>query len=402
VAAMRAGVNDYILKENMSRLIPAIQRELREGASRKARRDAEKKLNTTNLLLAKTFESLNEAVFVLDAETLSILQCNRAVENMFGFSPGEMIGKTTEVLHVDRNSYNSFHENVTIQLKHAGAVEVEYQGRRRDGSVFFTENIVTQLQNERGNTTALVHVVRDVDRRKKVETELRSSHKQLRALAERLQTVREEERTRIAREIHDELGGAMTGLKMDIAWISKKLNELQLVNIDQILGRVDMMCGLMDATIQTVRRISAELRPGMLDDLGLLATIQWQAKEFERRTNISCRVRSETETMKLDEGIATGLFRIFQEALTNVARHSNASIVETILAVNDQEVTMSIKDNGRGITDEQIQSIKSLGLLGMRERAQMIGGTCDIHPFMDGGTEVRVRIVLPLSDATIS
>jgi len=106
--------------------------------------------------------------------------------------------------------------------------------------------------------------------------------------------------------------------------------------------------------------------------------------------------------MKLDEGIATGLFRIFQEALTNVARHSNASIVETILAVNDQEVTMSIKDNGRGITDEQIQSIKSLGLLGMRERAQMIGGTCDIHPFMDGGTEVRVRIVLPLRDATIS
>src|SRR3954467_2122829 len=184
---------------------------------------------------------------------------------------------------------------------------------------------------------------------------LRESEDKLRRLAAHLISVREEERAHIAREIHDELGQVLTGLKMEVTWLAKRLKDKPLIE------KTDSMCGLIDSTIQTVRKIASGLRPEMLDDMGLVAAVGWQAKEFQKRTGIRCRAKLPPETMKPDIDIATTMFRIFQEILTNVARHSRATRVDIDLTVSDAELKLEVVDNGIGIPDRDVGGRKSLG-----------------------------------------
>ena len=168
---------------------------------------------------------------------------------------------------------------------------------------------------------------RDITERKKAEEQLKGSTEQLRALSAHLQSVREEERTLISREIHDELGQELTGLKMDLSWLVKRLSK----NQKSLISKTESMLKLVDSTIQTVRRISSELRPGVLDDLGLIAAIEWQAQDFENRTGITCDFSSSVEEIGLDRDRSTAVFRIFQETLTNVSRHAKATRVKISL-----------------------------------------------------------------------
>jgi len=219
--------------------------------------------------------------------------------------------------------------------------------------------------------------------RKRAEEDLRN-------LSEHLQTVREEERTGIAREIHDELGQALTVLKMGLSWMKDKLSCDQ----QQLVDRTESMLGLTDTTIQSVKKICTELRPGLLDDLGLAAAIEWQAGEFENRTGIKCNVKMDPEDITLDRDPSTAIFRIFQEALTNVARHANATEVEASLMERNGALELRVKDNGRGITKEQIQKPRSFGLLGIRERIHNLGGRFQIKGAKNKGTTLMV--VIPL------
>ena len=263
--------------------------------------------------------------------------------------------------------------------------------RRKDGSLFEAE--VSMSGGRFDGLRLVVLAIHDITSRKRAEEELLASREQLRALAGRLQAVREEERTRIAREIHDELGGALTGLKIDFSLLTRAALKIENETVrTSLLAGMDSMNESVDSTIQTVRRIAMELRPDVLDDLGLVAALEWQLKDFEKRTGTRCELFPPVEDVSLDADLSTALFRIFQEALTNVARHSGATEVRVRLRADADSSTLEVEDNGKGIGKKKALSSKSLGLLGMRERAQMFGGRITVTGTPGTGTKVTVEI----------
>jgi signal transduction histidine kinase len=241
---------------------------------------------------------------------------------------------------------------------------------------------------------ANANLKREIEDRKRTEDEFRRSTDQLRELSARLESVREEERTHISRVIHDELGQTLTGIKMDVAWLQRHLDGQQ----PALLEKTQAMSDLIDTTIQTVRRISSELRPGILDDLGLVATIEWQLQEFQTRSGIQGKLISAPEETTLDADGATTAFRIFQEILTNVARHAQATQVEVTLEESAAFLTLQIQDNGRGMTESEINSPKSIGLLGMQERARLRAGEVQFQGTPGKGTTVTVRLPLSMNN----
>ena len=238
-------------------------------------------------------------------------------------------------------------------------------------------------------TTALAS---EIAERKIAEERLRESEVQLRALAARLFSIREDERARIAREIHDELGQVLTGLKMDVMWLSKQLDNEH----KPLLARIETMRQLIDSTVQVVRRISTGMRPEILDDMGLVAAIRWQSKEFQKRLGIRCRVELPGDQIHLGSELSTAVFRIFQEILTNIARHAKAGSVTVKLNISKERLTLKVADDGVGMGESAPQARASLGLLGMRERAQLFGGEVTFQATPGHGTTVLLSI--PLSD----
>ncbi len=235
---------------------------------------------------------------------------------------------------------------------------------------------------------------RGEQKRREAENRLRRSNRELRALSARLGTVREEESARIARAVHDEVGQALTALKLDLAWVQQRLASPSQDDSESLAPKLQAMAGLVDSTLDAVHRISTELRPGVLHELGLEAAVGWYAREFEKRTNIRCRIHSELNAASLDDPRSTAAFRIFQEILTNVARHAAATEVDVVLRIDGGALALDARDNGRGIPQEKISDSRCLGLLGMRERARSFGGNVSISPDSEGGTAVRMRIPL--------
>lgn len=227
---------------------------------------------------------------------------------------------------------------------------------------------------------------------RRAEEQLRESHEQLRALSVYLQSIREEERTRIAREVHDELGQALTSCKLDLSWIANRLTREQ----SPLLEKTRSLVSHMDSTIRTVRRIASELRPGVLDHLGLVAALEWQANEFQNRTGIKCDVQANVQELLPDPNLSTTFFRIFQETLTNVIRHAGATEVKVELKQSDARITLEVRDNGRGIASQDVSNTKSMGLLGMRERAALLGGVFKIGK-LGRGKGTRVKVSIPVS-----
>jgi PAS domain S-box-containing protein len=265
----------------------------------------------------------------------------------------------------------------------------EYELKRKDGSTIWVE-IEGSLIYKDGKPFAVQGIARDITEKKMAEKTLSESREQLRNLAAHLQSIREEERATVAREIHDELGQVLTALKMDLSWLDKKLPGEQ----SPLLKKTKSMSQLIDSTIQTVQRLSAELRPGLLDDIGLLAAMEWQAEEFQKRTGIACELSVSSQDINLDQERSTAIFRIFQETLTNIARHARATKVRVNLAKKGGKLELTIKDNGMGITKEKISDPKSLGLLGIQERVHFLGGDMDIKGIRNKGTTVTVSIAL--------
>jgi len=228
-----------------------------------------------------------------------------------------------------------------------------------------------------------------IEAQHQAELELQRSRSELRSLTQHLEEVREN--TTIAREIHDELGQLLTALKIDLSWLGKKLPEDQRL----LLKKTMEISGLIDDTIGTVQRISAELRPGILDDLGLIAAMEWQAQEFQTKTGVACEVQGSFTASVLERSHATVLFRIFQETLTNIYRHSAATHARVTLRQRGQALVMTVADNGCGVSKEKVLDPKSLGFIGMRERARYLGGKVAIRRIPEGGT--RVQVVIPLT-----
>jgi signal transduction histidine kinase len=234
--------------------------------------------------------------------------------------------------------------------------------------------------------------------RRRAEEQLQQSQEQLRSLAGRLESVQEEERIRIAREVHDELGQELTGVKLELAFLRDQLAQ----SSSAVLDRIEKIVDLVDGTMQSVRRIATELRPVVLDQLGLIPAIEWQAGEFQGRTGIQCTLNIYLRTVALPIERSTGVFRIFQEILTNVTRHARASRVDISMQEYRGHLLLLVSDDGRGITDDEVSDSKSLGLLGMRERALLLGGETKIERNSDQGTTVTVRIPLNPSEPELA
>jgi PAS domain S-box-containing protein len=221
------------------------------------------------------------------------------------------------------------------------------------------------------------------------------SEQQLRALAGRLHSVREAERSQVAREIHDVLGQELTSLKMDAAFLLRRIEHPDPLEREPLAARLQDMIAQLDATLLTVRRIATELRPGVLDDLGLIAALLWQAKEFQARAGVVVELCCNTDEVPIDSAGATAVFRIFQELLTNIARHACARRVRVTVIASDGELTLEVSDDGRGISEHDVSNSRSLGLIGIRERALMFGGDFTITG--EPGVGTRARLTLPLA-----
>jgi PAS domain S-box-containing protein len=316
-----------------------------------------------------------------------ILAANSAVKEQLGLELKDIIGKyCPKVIHgLDEPFYACPLEEA---VEKGQVVEREAldpaSGRWIKSAAYPTRGFT------RDGRRIYFHMISDITDRKQAEEQLRASHEQLRSLSAHLESVREEERKSVAREIHDELGQILTALKIDLSSLTEGSAEEQQL----VLEKTKSMSELTDMAIETVKSISAELRPPLLDDLGIAVALEWQAAEFEKRTQIRCKFSSKPKDIVLDPDRSITIFRIFQEALTNVTRHSNASKVKAVLVKETDKIVLTIKDNGKGIQKKQITDPKALGLIGMRERANFWGGEVTVSGAPGKGTAVVVSIPL--------
>jgi len=257
---------------------------------------------------------------------------------------------------------------------------------RLDGQVRDVEIAEAPFPDE--GTTAIFAVLRDITERKRDERAMAESREQLSRLSASLQTVREEEKARIARELHDELGQALTGLKMDVADILTRLKPEQT----HAIARAGAMKSLIETTVASVRRIATDLRPLMLDDLGLVPTIEWLGHDFSQRTGIHVGLQIPESDLHAEPNLATAIFRVLQESLTNVARHAGASRVDVTLSWTDADIQLRVRDNGKGMGVETVGGVRTLGLLGMRERARMLGGELIVDSLPGAGTAITLIV----------
>jgi len=336
------------------------------------------RLSVTDIL-----ESLPFYVLLVD-EDHRILQANRAVRVQLGLEPSAVIGQyCPKVIHGLDAPWHA----CPLEEAVAKGEAVEREALDPASGLWIRSAVYPTGRLTADGKRVFFHMVSDITNRKRVEEELQTSREQLRSLSAHLESVREEERTSVAREIHDELGQMLTALKIDMSWLAKRLPRQ-----DSLLDKTAGMSEILDGAIQTVKRISADLRPGVLDDLGLTAAIEWQGQEFEKRTDLRFEFTSLPRDIVLDRDRSTAIFRIFQEALTNVVRHANASEVRVSLTKDAGRVVLTVKDNGRGIKKRQLADPKAFGLIGMRERARSLGGEASICGSAGSGTTVTVSV----------
>jgi PAS domain S-box-containing protein len=354
------------------------------------RKRAEAELRASEAHFRAVAESAPNA-FVGSDSGGRIISWNKAAQRMFQYGEEEILGQPLTRVMPERyreDCQKGIERYRRTSLPHFIGKVVELHGLKKDGSEFPVEISLSSWETDRGE---VYHgIIRDITERKQAEEGLRSSHVQLRALATHLHTVREEEAIRIAREIHDELSPALTALMMDLSQLASGLTTDQ----KPLVGKIEIMSKLVETIIQSMRKIAGELRPGVLDDLGLVAAIEWQVQEFQTRTGIRCEAILPVEDIALDSARSTTIFRVSQEILTNVTRHSSASRVKISLREEAGNVILEAHDNGKGIAESEISSSKSLGLLGIRERALLFGGELKISGIPGQGTTVIVRIPL--------
>ena len=322
---------------------------------------------------------------------------NHAAERLTGWPVRKALGhKLEEVFRLVGDS-----DAITrlFRAAHQGAFVHEATLLTAAGREVPIEVNVSSFQDGVRGASGSVLVFRDITERKQFEAQLKKSQAELRQLALHLELAREAERTRIAREIHDELGQILTGFKFDLAWLDKRLSAQSEADHAPLLEKVRAMTDLLGSMVQSVRRIAAELRPGVLDDLGLAAAVEWQAAEFQKHTGIKAQVRLALSERELPQAIATALFRVLQESLTNVARHAQARCVRVHLRDEDGQIVLEVSDDGRGSTETELEKPGAFGLLGMRERIAPLRGRCEIIGTPQQGTVVRVRVPLETSAA---
>jgi PAS domain S-box-containing protein len=346
------------------------------------RKHAEEALQASEIRFSIAFNSNPMLATISMLEGGRFMAVNDSFISLTGYSREEAVGHTALELNLWPDPEDR--RKVMDKLKKEKRVrDFDARIRLKNGEERMLLLSVEKIELD--GQVCLLHVANDVTQRNRAEEALR-------ALSAKLRSAREEEGTRIAREIHDELGGALTGIKWDLERINSMLNAS--TNFSDVHKRIDSMTTTIETTINTVRRIASELRPGVLDDLGLVAAIEWQVEQFQARTGIKCHWTSTANEVELDREKATAVFRILQEILTNVLRHAQATNLYVKLSRTRHDFELEVKDDGRGITESQRMNSRSLGLLGMKERALLVGGEVRITGKEGQGTTVLVRVPL--------
>lgn len=354
------------------------------------RKAVDEQLREVNDRLTALVEASPVGIVSLDAEGLCRLW-NPAAEKIFGWPEEEVLGRPLPTVAPDQSSEHRFLRERVMEDK--AFTDLEVVRYRKDGTPVYTSLSTAPLRDPNGAINGLLGLMVDMTQRKQVELQLSQSRDQLRALTTRLHSAREEEGTRIAREVHDELGQAMTSLKLDLSWVARRLSLPETADSRaQMLERIQGTMRQLDGTIQSVRAIATALRPSVLDELGLAAALDWQTRDFEKRTGIRCEWSMPSVPIPIGPDQATAIFRIYQEILTNVVRHAQASAIQIHLDVSAGWLVLEVSDNGRGIPASTLAHNNSLGLLGMRERATQWGGEFSILGIEDKGTTVTVRL----------
>jgi PAS domain S-box-containing protein len=339
-----------------------------------------------------------DGIITID-ESQHIAIFNSAAEAMFGCLKEEAIGAPLAWFIPERfrsahgNHVRSFGETDTASRRMSALRTVT--GLRRNGEEFPIDASISQV-TERGSKFYTV-ILRDVTARVRAEQALRRSKEELQELGAAANQAREQEKSRIARELHDELAQALTALQMDVAWCREKLPAGQ----DGLTKKLQRMETLLDTTVTATRRIAADLRPLMLDDLGLQPAVEWLVENFTERTGVPCELAISAADLKLHNAHSTAVFRIVQESLANIAKHARASRAEVAIEQNGSEVTIMVRDDGLGFSPQDTRKPNSFGLVGLRERAYLLGGQAAITSAPGRGTNIEVHLPLPSRPARL-
>jgi len=400
--ALRADGQEFPIEASISQASEGAQRYftviLRDITRRRhAQAESERMQRTidaTQARLAAIVDSAMDAVITVDEEQKIVL-FNRAAEQVFDVRRDQALGSPLDRF-LPARFRGAHHGHIEafgrtgVTSRRMGDVTTLWALRAHGGNEqeFPIEASISQAVE--GGKRYFTVILRDITLRKQAEDELRRQQQEMRELSARVLEAREEEKTRIARELHDELGQLLTALKMDLGWLRERLPGAELG------AKADDMGELLDKTVASTRRISADLRPLMLDDLGLADAAQWLVEDFAKRSGVKCEIRipQDAGLEGISKGVSTAVYRAVQESLTNIGRHAGAASAWVMLAMEGGELLVEVEDDGRGIAPEDLAKVRSLGLKGMRERVAYLGGSLEIGRAPRGGTRLRIRVPL--------
>lgn len=383
VNIIQQGADDYILKTNLTRLPAAVRNAIEKKRTQHEKEMAKSEMEKEKELSNSIINSLPGIFYLCDSEG-KFLRWNKNFERLSGYPASEISMMSIEYF---LSGNEKDHINQYMKKSFAtGYGETEALFLTKSGKkypYYFTCRAVNFEDKD-----CLIGIGLDISASKQSESVLKQLNEELHLVSAHLEKIREEEQARIAREVHDQLGQQLTGLKMDLSWLKKKFHANSEMNdVNERLGEMDVM---MDEAVRSIRKVASELRPSLLDDFGLVEALNWHAIEFSKRSGIAIAFRYPEGELIMTPAITIGLFRIYQEVLTNVARHAEARNIITTLEQLPDQLSLTITDDGKGF-DSSMQK-KSLGLLGMRERAYIIGGTVNIISAPGAGTTVNITV----------
>ena len=402
VEAMRAGAHDYVMKNNPSRLIPAIERELRESGVRRAARRAQRQIEESDGRLRALISNIPGVVFQLQRTRYSnhsFCYVSESCQPLLELSARQLQDDSALFFELLLDGGDTVLRS-RIDESARTLRPFSWEGRIRTASSGHVKWIEIRLSPRPLSDHRILWegIMENISRRKAAESEIVQSRQALSELSSHLQHAKEVERTRIARQVQDDIGGNLTAVKIDLLWLIEHIGKRRT----DLLKKAHSVAALLDRTMETASRIAHGLRPPLLD-LGLPAAVEWEAHEFQKRTEIPCTVTCTGEDIALAPELATALFSVFHETLTNIAKHAAATKVEVELGIDSSLVTLKVSDNGRGVVHADLLKRGSFGLRGMRERARHLGGEISFAGKPGQGTTVTARLPLePASQSRLS
>ena len=391
VEAMRAGAADYVMKRNLSRLGPALERELRDAQARRAAQHAEAQLQEQSELLKGIVSHFPGVVFQVMSVAPGVYKFSHVSEGSL-----ELLEIPAAQLEADADAFFKLlpSDDATVLAGHMKrSMEtlspVNWEGRIRTPTSNMTKWVNMRLRPRRIASGALVWegFMANITMSKEHAMELVAARKRQNELSSHLETAKEQERARIARELHDDIGGNLTAIKIDVLWLAERFGATDA----KVSTKLEALEALVDQTAASIARIGQDLRPGILD-LGLAAAIEWQAVDFSNRTGVPCVVHCDGDRTGIDADMGAALFSILRETLTNISKHARATQVRIELENADGEVDLTVTDNGKGLAAADRMKPASFGLRGMEERAAQLGGTISITSVQPQGTCIAVRV----------